>query len=164
MFSYSSVQINLPISLSKEIITWGQNHIPNKELSDDKDGREDEIHVTVLYGIHSESSYMAKRLLRQCKPFDIELKTIGVFTNNESFDVVKINVQSEEIKKINEKLCKSIQYTSKFPTYQPHVTIAYVKKGKGWKFNGDKTFNDRMFHVDTFIFSSKNGIKEQIKI
>lgn len=166
-YSFSSTQVNLPKSLADDIIAWGKTHIPETEIfvdhNDPNFGREDEIHVTVLYGIHSESPFEIKNLLARQKPFQIELGKIGIFTND-IFDVVKINVKSPELNTLNKKLTNSIEYTSKFKEYQPHITVAYLKKGKGWKYEGNKSFDGKLFTADHIYFSSRNGKKTKIDI
>ncbi len=167
-YSFSSTQINLPKDLADSIIKWGKETIPDNEIfkdpSDPSFGREDEIHVTVLYGIHSDSSLESKKLIDREKPFTIELGKIGVFTTNDQFDVVKINVNSPELHSLNKKLVNNLEHTNKFKEYQPHITVAYLKKGKGWKYQGNNVFNGKLFQVDHVYFSSKNGKKTKIEV
>lgn len=166
-YSFSSVHINLPKTLSEEIINWGKKNIPESEVFKNPDdpsfGREDEIHLTVLYGIHSDSAKDTKKVLAGQKPFDIELGKISIFSN-EKFDVVKIGIQSKELLKLNKKFTEQIIFTNKYKEYEPHVTIAYVKKGKGWKYNGNSYFNERLFEANQVCFSSKTGRKTEINL
>jgi 2'-5' RNA ligase len=159
------VQINLPSGLAREIMQWGDDNIPDESVFHNPDdpsfGREDEIHVTALYGIHSESPEDVREVVCRTKTFDVQLKKLSIFTNDD-FDVLKIGVESEGLVSLNERLRHAVEYTSKFKTYVPHVTIAYLKKGKAWKYEGVDRFDGRMFHADSVVFSPKQ--KNKVKI
>jgi len=49
---YSCVLARLPKEIAKKVITWGHQHIADNELT--TDGREDDPHITVLYGLHTK--------------------------------------------------------------------------------------------------------------
>lgn len=167
-YSYSSVQVNLPSDLSKEIIQWGEDNISENIIyRDPKEsgyGREDEIHVTVLYGLHSQSSKETRMVVKDVKPFEIELGKIKIFDTSDFFDVVMIDVKSDELHKLNRKLRYKVNYTNKYSKYQPHVTIAYVKHGNGKQYVGNTSFEKKKFIANHVVFSSKAGEKEKIKI
>lgn len=59
--NYSSVQLNLPVALANEIISWGYKTIPERSIFSDPDkpsfGREDNAHITVLYGIETAKNH-----------------------------------------------------------------------------------------------------------
>jgi 2'-5' RNA ligase len=160
----SSVQINLPKPLANQIIEWGHDHIQDSEIYEEEPGkgREDEIHVTVLYGIKGDCPSTVKSILRDVGPFTVELETISLFTNPE-FDVVKIEVQSHDLVELNKLIRRKIDYVEKFP-YRPHVTIAYVKKGKGWKHDGVDAFEGQLFNAKTVLFSNRAGDKTAIHL
>lgn len=165
-YDYSSCLVDVPSPLANSIIKWGQLEVPDDDLyvtqRDPTFGREDEIHITILYGIHSESSDKIKPILAEFGPIKIELGTVDVFTNPEKFDVVVIDVYSEDLKNINKELKEQIKNTNRYPIYKPHITIAYVKKRKGWKHRGIKKWEGKKFTCGHVNFSSKNGGKERI--
>lgn len=167
-YDYSSCHIELPKSLATEVVRWGQKNIGDNDIyvtqRDPTFGREDEMHITILYGIHSESSESVRKILEDSGPIRVELGKIQLFTNPFKFDVVVIDVQSDDLVRMHEKLQKSIKHTSKYPVYKPHVTIAYVKKGKGWKHHGVNIWDGTEFTADYAIFSSKDGSKERISL
>ncbi|MCG7853695.1 MAG: strawberry notch family protein, partial [Methanosarcinaceae archaeon] len=47
---------------------------------------------------------------------------------------------------------------------KPHVTIAFVKKGKGQEYVGDIHFEGREFVIDSVTFSAKNGKSYEIPL
>ena len=167
-YSFSSVQINLPNDLSKKIVNWGKNNIDDDIIFRDPTnptfGRENEIHVTVLYGIHSKVSKDTRMLVKNVKPFTIRLGKISIFDTSDFFDVVKIEVDSKELHDLNKSFRHKLTYTNKYKGYKPHVTIAYVKHGKGKQFVGKTPFLGSSFEADHVMFSSREGGKEKIKL
>jgi len=165
-YSYSSVQINLPDDLSKKIVTWGKDHIANKEIYQDPQnptfGRENEMHVTLLYGLHGDNSTQSRLIVKNHDPFVVKLGLVDIF-ENDVFDVVVVKAISEELHALNKKLKSKVKFTNKFPVYKPHITIAYVKKGEGKKYKDNPHFQNMSFDVKNITFSSKKGYKEVIR-
>lgn len=165
-FNYSSIYIMPPVNLAEDIVIWGRQNVNDDDIyvsmRDFTYGREDEIHVTVLYGIHSERSDQAKSLLANTKNIELQLGKVKVFDSKFRFDVIVIEVVSQELMELNRRLSKYIPFTDKHSMYKPHITIAYVKKGKGWRFNGINRWKGKRFLSDYMVFSSKNGTKERI--
>lgn len=93
---------------------------------------------------------------------EVRLGKIEVFTNPEKYDVVVIHVISNDLRRLNKKLKENVEFTNKYDSYRPHVTIAYVKKGKGWKYRGNKMWEGKKFKCDHLVFSSTNGTKHKI--
>ena len=167
-YDFSSTQIDVPEKLADNIISWGEKAIDDSEIfvseTDPSFGRENEMHVTVLYGIHSEHSTKAKKSLKGVSPVKVKLGKVSAFTNPEKFDVVIIEVISKDLEKLNRKLRNELPFTNKYDEYRPHVTIAYVKNGKGNDYKGVNEWEGKEFECDYIVFSSKNGTKEKIKL
>lgn len=166
-YDYSSLMLELPEYLSDNIISWGYDYVPNEDLFLDPEdptfGREDDIHITLIYGLHTISSKEVSRQIQE-KSFDVELGEMGLFTKSTKFDVLIINAECNMLHKLHNKIQSSLEVTKSHPLYVPHVTIAYLKKGAGSKFIGNKDFKDEKFKVDKLIFSSKTGVKTPIKL
>lgn len=167
-YSFSSVLFRLPENLSQKIITWGKDKVSSKNLFTDPTdpgyGREEEIHCTVLYGLHSSKSNGVRNLLKRVKPFKVRLGKISFFTTSPKFDVIKIEVISKELHRIHELIRDNSEVTMKFPEYRPHVTIAYLKKNTYENGIDKNVFSGREFEVDTLLFSSKLGTKTPIRL
>jgi hypothetical protein len=167
-YEFSSVHVDLPVSLGKEIIDWGKKQIKDKDIyvvqKDPTFGREDEIHATVLYGIHAESPQATIKLLQNQGPIKVKMGRVGIFTNPTNYDVVMIQIESEDLKRLNKLIIDNISHTNKHGVYKPHVTIAYVRKGKGWKHLGATKWNGTEFECHYAVFSSKNGSKHNFPI
>jgi 2'-5' RNA ligase len=162
---FSSTQVNLPSGLAGKIIKWGKDNIPEDVLykSGDSFGREDEIHATILYGLHDKNPKAVKNLIKDVKSLKLKLGKISLFTSDE-YDVVKISVISSDLRNLNSKFKANLKYSSDYPRYQPHITIAYVKKGEGDKYNGNGQFMGEKAIIDHIIFSSKNNVKTRIEL
>ena len=78
-YSYSSTQVNVEDSLAQEIMDWGQENIPNKDIytDDDNKGREDTPHITVLYGIVTQEANEVIEVLADEGPMKATLGKIG---------------------------------------------------------------------------------------
>jgi 2'-5' RNA ligase len=167
-YEYSSTQINLPEELSKRIIKWGKKSIPNEDVfrdpSDPSFGREDEIHVTVLYGLHDTQPDEIREFLAKEAPIEVRLGDVTIFKSNDKFDVVKVDVFGPDLHRLNRSLRSNFRYTTNFPMYKPHVTIAYVRKGRADQFSGADVFKGEGFVANEIQFSSRNGDKTSIHL
>ena len=160
---YSSILIILPVVLSKGIIKWGKDNIDDRKIyMQQGHGRENDIHVTVLYGINSQFPEQSVSLLKPQEPFQIELGKVSLFTSNADYDVVKIEVMSKKLHDLNKLIKTSVKNFQSFPTYKPHVTVAYVKKDTCKNLKGN--FRGIRWETNTLVFSSKNGEKTRIKL
>lgn len=83
------------------------------------------------------------------------------------FDVEYIDEgENKFLHKSNEEL-KKLPYTSNFPDYHPHCTIAYIKKGLGDKYINqlnDNQLNEYILTPSHVIYSHSNGMKDKINI
>jgi 2'-5' RNA ligase len=165
-YSSSSTQVDLPEDLARNVFAWGKANIPDNALYTDDEamGRENEIHITVFYGIKSSDPDEVLKLLRGFKPFECRLGLITVFKDCKTHDVLKIDVESAELIKLHYLLEDNLDNKNKYPTYHPHVTIAYLKKGKADRFLGDDHFRGKTFNVNEISFSSKDHTKTKISL
>lgn len=170
-YSYSSTQINLPQEMADQIMAWGRANIHDTDLYVDADGdcgREDEIHVTVKFGLVADRpSKELLDIISKTEEFEIRLQPVSLFRNDE-FDVVKLGVVSPGLRELNRRVSSSCENEDKYPDYQPHVTIAYVKKGRGDRLEGQSPWDGYqkmgvtnigqkgVFTASEFQFSSKN--------
>ena len=119
-----------PDEYCKILNKYNEKLIPDKVLyiKDGEFGREKECHVTIKYGFKPDLTEIEiRRILKEQKPFMIRLKSISQF-NNEEFDVIKFDVESPTLVRLN-NMASKYPNDDKYPNYHPHSTIAYVKKG-----------------------------------
>lgn len=164
--AFSSAQINLDKNLSKKIIDWGKSHVLEEDLYtlNNDYGREINPHITILYGIYQAYPTNMERFLKRQTPFYVKLGKISIFDSNLNFDVVKIEVFGDELVEINNRMGKKFQHCHRFPEFKPHVTIAYVQKGKCKNLDGNNEFYEIEINVNCITFSSKVGSKTNIRL
>jgi hypothetical protein len=160
-FNLSSIQCNMPWDLSHEIIAWGKNHISDQDLAGK--GREDDIHVTVLYGLQGHDPFELRELLANFGPIIIFLGETSIFMGDD-FDVVKIDVISPRLHKLNKIISRKYEHVDTHPVYIPHITIAYVKPGLGVKYQGINEFSGREIKLETALFSGNDNRKTELSL
>ncbi len=168
IYDYSSTQINLPSQLAADVIQWGEDSIKDGDVyttpDDPSFGREDEMHVTVLYGLHTTSAEKVKKVLAGEESLEIRLGVVSMFSTNDKFDVIKIEVLSPSLHKLHHMLARNLPCSQMYPRFNPHVTIAYVKKGRCTGLLGSGAFKGKSWQADSIIFSSKSGTKTSIPL
>lgn len=103
------------------------------EEGDSSYGREDEPHVTILYGLHADiKDKDIEEDINEIKEPKIAFKSISSF-DNPKYDVLKFDVESKDLHQLN-KVFKEYPFTSNFPDYHPHATTCYLKPGKAKKY------------------------------
>lgn len=167
-YDFSSVHVDLPSDLAEEIIEWGKVQIPDASLFRDPKnptlGREDELHVTILYGIHSAFPDQTFKLLRNENRINVRLGEVHIFKKADWFDVVTIAVEGADLERLNAKLRGNIRHSCRYKIYVPHITIAYVNKGESKGLEGMCKFGNRTFVGDTAVFSSKDSKRYSLKL
>jgi 2'-5' RNA ligase len=91
----------------------------------------------------------------------IELKNVGMFQNE--CDVLKFEASNPTLHACNFNL-KKLPHTSSYPNYEPHSTIAYLKKGMGQRYVDQF---DGITHTATpthLVYSKQDGSKINIEI
>lgn len=137
------------------------------EENPNKFGIERERHITALFGlIDSEIDLdKIKEVILNRAPIKLKIINVSMF-DNEKFDVLKFGIESEDLLNFNEDL-KQFSYKNDFPTYIPHATIGYLKKGTGKKYIKDFS-EDEIIELEGLknITYSRviDGKKEKIKL
>ena len=164
---FSSVQFSFPPSIAKRIKKWGKDNIADEDvfMEDDKYGREDDIHVTVKYGLHTADSRKADKVIREEGEFTVVTGKISRFVpKDKDYDVVKIEVESPELCSLHKLIGDNCENSDEHDTYRPHCTIAYVKKGCCAEISGSEDLSGIVFKVKELTFSSKTGEKTKISL
>jgi 2'-5' RNA ligase len=125
-------------------------------------GIENEPHVTILYGLHDNTnSEDLKKWTIDAEDIKLKFGDISLFENE--YDVLKIEVTSEQLTNINKDIRSNFDYTNKFKTYNAHITLSYLKKGTGKKYKIDKLKKEivELLKGSTkyYIYSDKDSIK-----
>jgi len=138
-----------------------------EEEGDQTYGREDDPHVTILYGLHANvSDDKIEELVNEIDPTKLLLKEISIF-EGDKYDVVKFDitgVSKGRLSSMNAKFVK-LPHTTDYPDYHPHATIAYVKSGKGKKYTQTLTAKDSIAVEATEIrYSKADGTENKYKL
>ena len=160
--SYGMLGIQVPSSIANKIKAWSKESIPDNEVCP-HDGREEEVHITILYGFIFDDPKPIEDFLKAYKPFAVTLNKSSMFNNDPKNDVLKISVNSPALQKLHSYLREKFKTEKGFPEYHPHITVAYLKKGYVEKYL-DKDFSDNSFIVDTLFFSDTKNKKTNIKL
>ncbi len=145
-----------------------QDIIEKEDLYDPEDeigfGKEKDPHVSILYGLHASiPDEDIEEEIKKIKEPKLKMGKVSFF-ENAKFDVLKFDVESEDLHKLNKKFSK-FPYTSDYPDYHPHCTIAYVNKGTAEKYV--KKLNDAdevKFESIKIVYSKANGDIKNYKL
>ncbi len=126
------------------------------------DGIEDEAHITVLYGLDSDVSIdKVKKALEGIDFGTVSAYKVSAFENDKE-DVVKFDIDCSGLRMANRWL-RALPHSNKFKNYEPHLTIAYVKPGKGKKYV--EKFKEEALEVKPlFLVYSPGGDKDKVII
>jgi 2'-5' RNA ligase len=157
-YDYSSIQVSLKDTEVQDILK--DFKIDEDDLSGD--GKETEPHITIKYGLHTSNFKEVYELLKDTKPIVAILDEISLFENDE--DVIKVDVKGKDLHDLNKYIKDNLKYTDTYPDYNPHMTIAYVKKGTGKKYINGSEFKNKKIIFNELEFSCKDGSKEKITL
>ena len=152
-----------------ELIHDIQNILPSEELytEDNADyGIEYETHVTLVPCLDNDVDVEElKKLLQPIDKYVLMLTNVSLFTNNENFDVLKCDANSIVLSDTNRLIKSKFPTHSEYKDYNPHVTIAYLKKGLGDKYTKEMlsplvVLKPKSFHLS---FHDENGERKQYK-
>ena len=126
-------------------------------------GLEDEPHCTLLYGLHEGvttedvTKVLDNYTYNTCKAYNASL-----FENSE-YDVLKFDIKGDNLNETNADL-QQYPFTSNFPDYHPHMTIAYLKPGTGKRYT--KMLKGVEFDLapQYAVYSKPSGDKDKINI
>lgn len=150
--SFSSTQFDLPGEICAKIQSM-QSRINPSDLA--PDGLELQPHITVKYGLHTDDPEEVRSAAMLHDPVAVTFGKCTIFPGEEH-DVVKVDVESNGLRDLNQRLSDTLPHTDTHPGYKPHATIAYVRSGLGERIAS--TLNDLEGAVAVFdrvTFSDK---------
>jgi hypothetical protein len=140
--------------------------IPDSIVYSEKNkyGKENSSHVTILYGLKKDSDFHAIRdMIKSYKPFEIEFGDISIFDDNSKYDVVKVEIISQDLHILHNLIKDKFKNVWSYDQYNPHMTIAYVKKNK-YQNTIINPYLGKKILVDTISFMHKNGYAWDISL
>jgi hypothetical protein len=141
------------------------DNIDADDVYDNEEGKygiETEPHITLLYGLHDKEIDKDEIiLLLQCLELPtVEITEINLF-ENEKFDVLKYEIKSDKLTLMNKMITSMFPFTSDFPDYHAHSTIAYLKPGTGKKY-AKKLDKSIEVKLTGWLYSQANGEKTEV--
>ncbi|MCC6682861.1 MAG: 2'-5' RNA ligase family protein [Phycisphaeraceae bacterium] len=112
--------------------------IPDRQLA--PDGRENEPHITVKFGLHSADPQQVANLLKGIGPIRVKFGRISHFPPapySRGGAVLRYDIESPDLVAINALISDRLEVTDTYKHYVPHATIAYVLPGFVAKYEGD---------------------------
>lgn len=160
--NYSCLMLDLSF-LQKDFEKLQEQLCPCDIYDEDGYGCEQEAHISVLYGIHeSHANNIIPKL--DLKPIKFKLTGLSLF-ENERYDVLKFDIKSKGLNDLNKKITDNFSYTSDFPKYISHATIAYMEPNTGRHYLKMKSnLIGKEFVSNRYIFSDPNGNKVFITV
>lgn len=153
LHEFSCLMFNLPGELAFDVRQLG-NRIEQHDLA--ADGREDNPHITVKFGLHTNDPDDVRTAIGGEAPVAIQFGKASFFSATE-YDVVKIEIESKALHRLNAKISDALQCTDTHPEYKPHCTIAYVKPGLGEHYAAKlNDMQGRVAVFDRIVFSDKS--------
>jgi len=149
--AYSSVQVKMPICIGIQMMELAAS-IPDEDLAED--GRDMRPHITIKYGLHSTNPDIIKNL-ELPERITVILGKTSLF-RTEDADVLKIDVDSDDLVRLNKLITDKTENTTTYSEYNAHATIAYLKPGKGEPYVGDDRFDGITWTFNNIEFSSKD--------
>ena len=138
------------------------DHVFNDE-TDPTFGLETEPHTTLLYGLHPEVTIdNVKDVLKNYDYSHCDIYNPSLF-ENEKYDVLKYDVNGKNLHETNKHL-REYPFTSDFPDYHPHLTVAYLKKGLGKKYAKILENSKYKLKPTHAVYLQYNGIKTKLPI
>lgn len=159
-FSYGCVMAPASDKVAEAVVRFCDENIKDEQLyvafDDESFGRQEDIHVTVKYGLEDSDELTVRDALEGVEPFCVTLGSIKKF-ESEEYDVVYIEAFSDELKEINKKITNEIDCTETHNEYVPHMTVAYVLPGEADDLLERKDFNGLGFEVTNVDVSTPDG-------
>lgn len=130
-YSYGCLMMHFNIPQWEELL----KKFDKEDIYDEEGfGLENEPHITLLFGFYpAVDEKDIKEAVADLTDEYIELKEINIFQNG-LYDVVKFDIQSDYLQDINQMLRELFPHKQTHPDYKPHMTLAYIKGGRGVKY------------------------------
>ena len=161
LYEYSSTQVNIT-GKAAEAMRAMADRIPQADLG--VEGREDQPHITIKWGLHFQSpSERMRQVIQSFGPIEATLGKTSLFSNDDA-DVLKIDVDSPDLHRLNQVMSRIAPAHNTHPKYVPHATIAYLKPGRGKKYSGNAVLAGQKLTFHSVTFSGKKGHREVLPL
>ena len=161
-YSYGCVMLYFKFPQMEQIHSIIEPNDVYTESDNNTYGIEDEPHCTLLYGLHDTVTITdVTKIVNNYKFESCIVHNASLFEND--YDVLKFDVDGDSLYDCNRGL-KKLPFTSDYPDYHPHMTIAYLESGAGDAYVNTLKGKRWKLKPNYIIFSQANGSKTKIKI
>jgi len=168
VYKYSCAMLNLSDNVSPILQYWCKKYIPSENLYVNEDqgieGYVNLSHVTIKYGLHDTNPQKLIAIAKGYGPIEVKFGPVEKFDTNPEFDVIKVNIDSDKLRYLNNAITKDMEHSDQFNTYKPHATLAYVKKGSCDQLVGNDFFESLFDTIAEIYFASKDGQEHFIEL
>jgi len=163
-YKNASTQVNLAPEQASKVKNAGMM-IPDHELAGN--GREEQPHITVKYGVHDQAAETLREKLARTKPFEATLGKIKIFPPTENSDgasVVHAEVHAPELDQLHKEVAKHVGNKADDFEFRPHVTLAYVKPEVAHKYEGRSDLAGTKVPINSITVSQRDGRQVEIPL
>lgn len=161
---YGCLMAYIEPSPASKIVEIGKKIIPNAIIYDvpgEGYGRETSPHVTIKYGFSKDlTDDEIKKIIGKTKSFSVVATGLSTFDGKE-FQVVKFDIRKDAVLLAMRKLCDTFPNEDSYPSFHPHLTIAYTKPKS---FPHKKSGLSLSFRVNKMVYSPINGPKRDYNL
>lgn len=152
---YASVQFDMPEEVAERIALLAAK-VRDGDLAEE--GREGKPHLTVKYGLRSDDPSPVLKAASGHDTVRLRLGRTAFFPDSGSGDVVYLTVENAgQLRRLNRDIADACPHADTRPAYRPHVTLAYVKPGRGELYADDDTLAGLELAFDELTFSPADG-------
>lgn len=173
-YEYSSTQLTLQPDDAAPLLAYAAS-IPDEHLYPPRGegyedsygpdyGRESEPHVTSLFGLTSADPESVRACVADHEgPMTITLGAVSAFENDaKPYDVLKLDVHSDALHALHHALRGAADHKDQWPTYTPHLTVAYLRKGMAQHYVGDNRFSGTVLQFPALTFFPYTGDRSDL--
>ncbi len=161
---YATAQVELVDPLRSALLELAAT-IPEDDLAEL--GRETVPHVTVLYGLEDDDPEPVRDVVRRHGPVRMRLIEAACFEAVEGGTCDAVMVAVEDVgglRELRAKLQGLPHAAPRFP-YVPHLTLAYVKLGRGPELAADLTLPEQRAASSTqLVFRTRQNVRHALPL
>ncbi len=163
---YGCLLAELPEAESMVIRNFAYS-LPENDLAKHPDTGEPWVehksHITIRYGLLPTDTKSVENMVKGVSNIRGVYGKLGVFPGK-NHDVLIIKAHSTDLFQLHHESSRQLPCIEAEYQYSPHVTIAYLNKAAGAKYEGMSFFAGVRFSFDQVTYSDQNGNSFPIKL
>lgn len=163
---YGCLLVDLPEAESMVIRNFAYS-LPENDIAKHPDTGEPWVehksHISIRYGLLQMDTKLIETMVKGVSNIRGAYGKLGVF-HGEKNDVLFVKAHSTNLFSLHHKASRELPCIEAEYKYSPHVTIAYMEKGAGAKYEGMGFFAGVQFSFDQVTYSDEQGNSFPIKL